>query len=307
VRSELRDLRIDFVSLTSAGADQDAHVMLAKTAPDPAEESHMSDLAEPIRKALGDEAELTEEQAEALNAAFDEARSAVPEGYVEAPAEGAEDPAAAAEDGGESSDDAAGEPAPTEVDVTKSAEFVELKKRLDAEVRARRERDFVDEPSAEDAHLPGDATAITKSRGGSTKARDRRGRFTRARHRDQPAGEQRTPGQAPALTTEERLEADLAATDGRLDALLARERHTDASETALAKLLGVRERLLYRLAQVRGETHPSPRAADDPDAAAHHPGEPHAAYVLIPGTSADPADYFGVQERSERCPACTYS
>ncbi len=179
VRSELRDLRIDFVSLTSAGADQDAHVMLAKTAPDPAEESHMSDLAEPIRKALGDEAELTEEQAEALNAAFDEARSAVPEGYVEARAEGAEDPAAAGEDGGEASDAAAGEPAPTEVDVTKSAEFVELKKSLDAEVRARRERDFVDEHSAEDAQLPGDATAITKSRGGSTKVRDRRGRFTR--------------------------------------------------------------------------------------------------------------------------------
>ena len=110
--------------------------MLAKTAPDPAEESHMSDLAEPIRKALGDEAELTEEQAEALNAAFNEARSAVPEGYVEAPAEGAEDPAAAAEDGGEASAAAAGEPAPTEVDVTKSAEFVGFRQISDNESSA---------------------------------------------------------------------------------------------------------------------------------------------------------------------------
>ncbi len=57
-------------------------------------------------------------------------------------------------------------------------------------------------------------------RGGPARDRDRRGRFTRARHRDQLTGEQRTPGHAPGRTTEELVEADLAATDGRLRRLI---------------------------------------------------------------------------------------
>ncbi len=53
-------------------------------------------------------------------------------------------------------------------------------------------------------------------RGGPTRPRDGHGRLTRARHRDQLTGEQRTPGGTLGRATEELVEADLAATDGRL-------------------------------------------------------------------------------------------
>lgn len=162
--NELHDLHIDSVSLTKRGADQDAHVLLAKAAPPPAKEDRtMADLAEPIRKALGDETELTDEQTAAVSAVFDEARAEVPDGYVKAP-EGKTGETGDGGDGGDagaSAEGAAGTAEP--VDVTKSEPFVALQKSHDSLLRKTDERDFVDEHKAEYAHLPGDAVNITKA------------------------------------------------------------------------------------------------------------------------------------------------
>ena len=129
---ELKKLLIKEISLVKRGADQDAHITLAKTADSPEEEANMTELPEALSKAL-DGTELSEEQKAALAALFETTAAEVPEGYVPAPEEPAEGapatPAPVAE---------AAEPETVEM----SKEFVDLQKELEdtrAEVAKMRE------------------------------------------------------------------------------------------------------------------------------------------------------------------------
>lgn len=155
----LTDLAIDEVSLVRRGADQDAHVVLYKTAAlaAPPEEIPRMTLNPAIAKHL-DGVDLTDEQISSLNAEF-EARASAPSGDGDVNGEGV--PAAEAAPVAEVADPG------TPTEVGKSAEVVALEKRLEAteaELAKNRadveKRDLVEKVKIELPALAIDADAV---------------------------------------------------------------------------------------------------------------------------------------------------
>lgn len=147
----LTDLAIDFVSLTAKGADQDAHVMLAKSAPDPvqSQEDPMADknptLPESVEKAF-EGVTLTDKQKTDITQAVGQS---VIDGAATAVAE-----ADAARVAAEKSKGDEGEPKPEPV--TKSEGEIALEKRL-ADVESANEK------LTTDAAIAVEADAVRKA------------------------------------------------------------------------------------------------------------------------------------------------
>lgn len=126
--SRLKDLSVDFVSLVPRGADQDAHVVLAKSADaDPSAPGAPAVKEGPVPETKTEKAELPEAVAKALEGVelTDEAREGLAAVIADlAPAPVADEPTETDPEG----DEPTGEPAPA--DVTKSAEYVALQKEV---------------------------------------------------------------------------------------------------------------------------------------------------------------------------------
>ena len=74
------------------------------------------------------------------------------------------------------------------------------------------------------------------------------------------------------MTTEERLEAEVDRIGREPDRLQTLKRRSPEQRGQVVALSRAQERLLYRLAHVRGETRRHARVDDVDAVAAHHPG-----------------------------------